>query len=136
MVLMHNALTPPSQAPVLARAAERAVQNDAAPASNVIRVIMDGPVQIALRKHFGLAETPFMFAPPEGVVLDPEVEKLFSKCVKLNPIVTKATKGFPIARHMYELIRIRPSLSRSRCSGPIFSPRQGDGYRAPQRLSP
>ncbi|SGY11601.1 BQ5605_C094g13074 [Microbotryum silenes-dioicae] len=63
-----------------------------------------GPVQIALRKHFGLAETPFMFARPEGVVLDPEVEKLFSKCVKLNPIVTKATKRFPIARHMYELV--------------------------------
>ncbi|SGY77165.1 BQ5605_C005g03570 [Microbotryum silenes-dioicae] len=101
---------PPSQAPVLARAAQRAVRNDAAPASNVIRVIMDGPgsprgpVQIALRKHFGLAETPFMFARPEGVVLDPEVEKLFSKCVKLNPIVTKATKRFPIARHMYELV--------------------------------
>ncbi|SGY15552.1 BQ5605_C013g07401 [Microbotryum silenes-dioicae] len=80
------------------------------PASNVIRVIMDGPgsprgpVQIALRKHFGLAKTPFMFARPEGVVLDPEVEKLFSKCVKLNPIVTKATKRFPIARHMYELV--------------------------------
>ncbi|SDA02197.1 BZ3500_MvSof-1268-A1-R1_C035g00010 [Microbotryum saponariae] len=72
--------------------------------SNVIRVIMDGPVQTALRKHFGLAETPFMFARPEGVVLDPEVEKLFSKCVKLNPIVTKATKRFPIARHMYELV--------------------------------
>ncbi|SCZ95546.1 BZ3500_MvSof-1268-A1-R1_C050g00197 [Microbotryum saponariae] len=45
-----------------------------------------------------------MFARPEGVVLDPEVEKLFSKCVKLNPIVTKATKRFPIARHMYELV--------------------------------
>ncbi|SGZ35631.1 BQ5605_C143g13437 [Microbotryum silenes-dioicae] len=110
MVLMHDASTPPSQAPLLARAAQRAVRNDAAPASNVIRVIMDGPgsprgpVQIALRKHFGLAETPFMFARPEGVVLDPEVEKLFSKCVKLNPIVTKATKRFPIARHMYELV--------------------------------
>ncbi|SGY89027.1 BQ5605_C132g13378 [Microbotryum silenes-dioicae] len=105
-----DASTPPSQAPLLARAAQRAVRNDAAPASNVIRVIMDGPgsprgpVQIALRKHFGLAETPFMFARPEGVVLDPEVEKLFSKCVKLNPIVTKATKRFPIARHMYELV--------------------------------
>ncbi|KDE02096.1 hypothetical protein MVLG_07328, partial [Microbotryum lychnidis-dioicae p1A1 Lamole] len=80
------------------------------PASNVIRVIMDGtgsprgPVQIALRKHFGLAETPFMFARPEGAELDPEVEKLFSKCVKLNTIVTKATKRFPIARHMYELV--------------------------------
>ncbi|SGY27460.1 BQ5605_C128g13347 [Microbotryum silenes-dioicae] len=83
MVLMHDASTPPSQAPLLARAAQRA---------------------IALRKHFGLAETPFMFARPEGVVLDPEVEKLFSKCVKLNPIVTKATKRFPIARHMYELV--------------------------------
>ncbi|SDA08465.1 BZ3501_MvSof-1269-A2-R1_C37g00163 [Microbotryum saponariae] len=110
MVLMHDASTPPSQAPALARAAQRAVRNDAAPASNVIRVIMDGPgsprgpVQTALRKHFGLAETPFMFARPEGVVLDPEVEKLFSKCVKLNPIVTKATKRFPIARHMYELV--------------------------------
>ncbi|KDE03073.1 hypothetical protein MVLG_06414 [Microbotryum lychnidis-dioicae p1A1 Lamole] len=80
------------------------------PASNVIRVIMDGTgslrglVQTALRKHFGLAETPFMFARPEGAELDPEVEKLFSKCVKLNPIVTKATKRFPIARHMYELV--------------------------------
>ncbi|SCZ92422.1 BZ3501_MvSof-1269-A2-R1_Chr2-1g04382 [Microbotryum saponariae] len=104
MVLMHDTLTPPSQAPALARAAQRAVRNDAALASNVIRVIMDGPVQTALRKHFGLAETPFMFARPEGVVLDPEVEKLFSKCVKLNPIVTKATKRFPIARHMYELV--------------------------------
>ncbi|SCZ96566.1 BZ3500_MvSof-1268-A1-R1_Chr4-4g07432 [Microbotryum saponariae] len=110
MVLMHDASTPPSQAPALARAAQRAVRNDAAPASNVIRVIMDGPgsprgpVQTALRKHFGLAETPFMFARPEGVVLDPEVEKLFSKCVKLNPIVTKATKRFPIARHIYELV--------------------------------
>ncbi|SCZ98675.1 BZ3500_MvSof-1268-A1-R1_Chr3-1g05541 [Microbotryum saponariae] len=110
MVLIHDASTPPSQAPALARAAQRAVRNDAAPASNVIRVIMDGPgsprgpVQTALRKHFGLAETPFMFARPEGVVLDPEVEKLFSKCVKLNPIVTKATKRFPIARHMYELV--------------------------------
>ncbi|SCZ97763.1 BZ3500_MvSof-1268-A1-R1_Chr7-3g09564 [Microbotryum saponariae] len=110
MVLMHDASTPPSQAPALARAAQRAVRNDAAPASNVIRVIMDGPgsprgpVQTALRKHFGLAETPFMFARPEGIVLDPEVEKLFSKCVKLNPIVTKATKRFPIARHMYELV--------------------------------
>ncbi|SGY88669.1 BQ5605_C136g13401 [Microbotryum silenes-dioicae] len=89
---------------------KRAVRNDAMPASNVIRVIMDGtgsprgPVQIALRKHFGLAETPFMFARPEGAELDPEVEKLFSKCVKLNPIVTKATKRFPIARHMYELV--------------------------------
>ncbi|SGZ03970.1 BQ5605_C032g11035 [Microbotryum silenes-dioicae] len=87
-----------------------AVQNDAMPASNVIRVMMDGtgsprgPVQTALRKHFGLAETPFMFARPEGAELDPEVEKLFSKCVKLNPIVTKATKRFPIARHMYELV--------------------------------
>ncbi|SGZ34230.1 BQ5605_C073g12896 [Microbotryum silenes-dioicae] len=110
MVLMHDASTPPLQAPLLARAAQRAVRNDVAPASNVIRVIMDGPgsprgpVQIALRKHFGLAETPFMFARPEGVVLDPEVEKLFSKCVKLNPIVTKATKRFPIARHMYKLV--------------------------------
>ncbi|SCZ87985.1 BZ3501_MvSof-1269-A2-R1_C61g00348 [Microbotryum saponariae] len=100
----------PPATPALARAAQRAVRNDAAPASNVIRVIMDGPgsprgpVQTALRKHFGLAETPFMFARPEGVVLDPEVEKLFSKCVKLNPIVTKATKRFPIARHMYELV--------------------------------
>ncbi|SGY11899.1 BQ5605_C011g06311 [Microbotryum silenes-dioicae] len=116
MVLMHNALTPPSQAPVLARAAQRAVQNDAAPASNVIQVIMDGPVQIALRKHFGLAETPFMFAPPEGVVLDPEVEKLFSKCVKLNPIVTKATKRFPIApgpfsHHGKEMVTELPSAS-------------------------
>ncbi|KDE02132.1 hypothetical protein MVLG_07296, partial [Microbotryum lychnidis-dioicae p1A1 Lamole] len=110
MVLCHEASTPPSQAPALARAAQRAVRNDATPASNVIRVIMDGPgsprglVQTALRKHFGLAETPFMFARPEGVELDPEVEKLFSKCVKLNPIVTKATKRFPIARHMYELV--------------------------------
>ncbi|KDE02091.1 hypothetical protein MVLG_07333, partial [Microbotryum lychnidis-dioicae p1A1 Lamole] len=85
MVLMHDTSTPPSQAPLLARAAQRAVRNDAAPASNVIRVIMGGPgsskgpVQIALRKHFGLAETPFMFARPEGAELDPEVEKLFSK---------------------------------------------------------
>ncbi|SCZ95549.1 BZ3500_MvSof-1268-A1-R1_C038g00046 [Microbotryum saponariae] len=58
MVLMHDASTPPSQAPALARAAQRVVRNDAAPASNVIRVIMDGPgsprgpVQTALRKHF------------------------------------------------------------------------------------
>ncbi|SGY45171.1 BQ5605_C001g00257 [Microbotryum silenes-dioicae] len=110
MVLLYDPSSPPSQAPALARAAQRAVRNDAMPASNVIRVIMDGtgsprgPVQIALRKHFGLAETPFMFARPEGAELDPEVEKLFSKCVKLNPIVTKATKRFPIARHMYELV--------------------------------
>ncbi|SGY15525.1 BQ5605_C013g07393 [Microbotryum silenes-dioicae] len=62
MVLMHDASTPPLQAPLLARAAQRA---------------------IALRKHFGLAETPFMFARPEGVVLDPR---------------------FPIARHMYKLV--------------------------------
>ncbi|SGY55966.1 BQ5605_C006g04098 [Microbotryum silenes-dioicae] len=110
MVLLYDPSSPPSQAPALARAAQRAVRNDAMPASNVIRVIMDGtgsprgPVQIALRKHFGLAKTPFMFARPEGAELDPEVEKLFSKCVKLNPIVTKATKRFPIARHMYELV--------------------------------
>ncbi|SCZ92950.1 BZ3500_MvSof-1268-A1-R1_C073g00375 [Microbotryum saponariae] len=115
-------LDPPSQAPALARAAQRAVRNDAAPASNVIRVIMDGPgsprgpVQTALRKHFGLAETPFMFARPEGVVLDPEVEKLFSKCVKLNPIVTKATKRFPIARHMYELVFESEQASPQRLS--------------------
>ncbi|SDA06252.1 BZ3501_MvSof-1269-A2-R1_Chr10-1g02364 [Microbotryum saponariae] len=122
MVLMHDTSTPPSQAPALARAAQRAVRNDAAPASNVIRVIMDGPgsprgpVQTALRKHFGLAETPFMFARPEGVVLDPEVEKLFSKCVKLNPIVTKATKRFPIAPgpfpyHGKEMVTELPSAS-------------------------
>ncbi|SGY41788.1 BQ5605_C003g02557 [Microbotryum silenes-dioicae] len=110
MVLLYDPSSPPSQAPARARAAQRAVRNDAMPASNVIRVIMDGtgsprgPVQIALRKHFGLAETPFMFARPEGAELDPEVEKLFSKCVKLNPIVTKATKRFPIARHMYKLV--------------------------------
>ncbi|SCZ88424.1 BZ3500_MvSof-1268-A1-R1_Chr2-1g04401 [Microbotryum saponariae] len=51
--------------------AQGAVRNDATPASNVIRGIMDGLgsprslVQTALRKHFGLAErpeTPFMLA--------------------------------------------------------------------------
>ncbi|SCZ88884.1 BZ3500_MvSof-1268-A1-R1_Chr2-1g04710 [Microbotryum saponariae] len=34
MVLMHDTSTPPSQAPALARAAQRAVRNDAALASN------------------------------------------------------------------------------------------------------
>ncbi|SCV72787.1 BQ2448_4324 [Microbotryum intermedium] len=31
-------------------------------------------------------------------------KKLFSKCIKLNFLVTKATKRFPISRHMYELV--------------------------------
>ncbi|SCV73227.1 BQ2448_7152 [Microbotryum intermedium] len=75
-------------------------------ASNSIRVIMDDPsslrfaVQTTIRKHFRMTATPFMFARPQGAELDPEVKKLFSKCVKLNFLVTKATKKFPISCHM------------------------------------
>ncbi|SCV67888.1 BQ2448_5499 [Microbotryum intermedium] len=61
-------------------------------------------VQTAIRKHFGMAATTFMFARPESAQLDPAVERLFSKCVKLNFLVTKATKRSPISRHMYELV--------------------------------
>ncbi|SDA04182.1 BZ3500_MvSof-1268-A1-R1_C120g00655 [Microbotryum saponariae] len=88
MVLMHDASTPPSQAPALARAAQRARSCT----DRAAQALWIGRDAVHVR------------ARPEGVVLDPEVEKLFSKCVKLNPIVTKATKRFPIARHMYELV--------------------------------
>ncbi|SCZ95500.1 BZ3500_MvSof-1268-A1-R1_C113g00620 [Microbotryum saponariae] len=74
-----------------------------APASNVIRVlwmvlVTRGPVQTALRNTLDWRDAVHVRA-AEGVVLDPEVEKLFSKS-EAEPDCDESTKRFRRSSHV------------------------------------